>query len=170
MELLVRSGQRSAALAQYETCRRILARDLDVAPAGEMTALYERIRNDELRSAPPQNQTSSLNPQRSMRHNFPAQTTLLIGRGNELVELGALLENPAYRLITIVGPGGIGKTRLALAAASEQAETFTHGAVFVPLAGISSTAFLAPAILSALDVALQGQRDTREQLLVYLRE
>jgi len=103
------------------------------------------------------------------RQNFPAQTTPLIGRERELGELGALLENPACRLITIVGPGGIGKTRLALAAAAEQAEAFTHGAAFVPLQAISSAAFVAPAILAALDVELQGQREPREQLLEYLR-
>ena len=104
-------------------------------------------------------------------HNFPAQPTPLIGRETELAELGALLENPACRLITIIGPGGIGKTRLALAAATEQA------------AGVCRTArrscrsrrsarptFLAPAIMAALDVALQGQRDPRDQLLDYLRE
>jgi predicted ATPase len=84
--------------------------------------------------------------------------------------LSALLENPAHRLITIAGPGGIGKTRLALAAAAEQAEAFTHGVAFVPLAAISSVDYLAPAILAALDVALQGQRDPRDQLLDYLRE
>jgi predicted ATPase len=81
-----------------------------------------------------------------------------------------MLENPAHRLITIVGPGGIGKTRLTLAAAAEQAEVFADGAVFVPLQAISSAAFLAPAILAALGIGLQGQRDPRNQLLDYLRD
>jgi predicted ATPase len=71
-------------------------------------------------------------------------------------------------LITIVGPGGIGKTRLALAAGNDQAEAFTQGAAFVPLTAISSAEFLAPAILAALDVE-QGQRAPRDQLLDYLR-
>jgi predicted ATPase len=102
--------------------------------------------------------------------SIPTQTTPLIGRETELVEMGAMLENPACRLITIVGTGGIGKTRLALAAAAEQADVFTYGAAFVPLAAISSAQFLAPAILGALDVEPQGQRDRREQLLDYLRE
>jgi predicted ATPase len=101
---------------------------------------------------------------------LPVPPTPLIGRESELAELGALLENPACRLVTIVGPGGIGKTRVALAAAAEQAEAFKHGAAFIPLAAISSAAFLAPAILSALDIALQGQRAPREQLLDELRD
>ena len=93
-----------------------------------------------------------------------------VGREAELAELAELLENPACRLITIVGPGGIGKTRLALAAAAEQAEMFPHGAAFVPLAAISSAEFLAPAIMAALDIPSEGQRDPRDQLLDYLRE
>ena len=110
-------------------------------------------------------QTSSSSPlllvSPTPRHNFPAQTTLLIGREAELAELGALLENPVHRLITILGSGGIGKTRLALAAAAEQAEVFADGAAFVPLQAISSAAFLVPALLSALDIPLQGQREPR---------
>ncbi|HEU5101638.1 MAG TPA: tetratricopeptide repeat protein, partial [Roseiflexaceae bacterium] len=181
MRVLVLSGQRSAALAQYETCRRILVRDLSVEPEAATTALYEQIRDqqtwrpgDQDTNAQEHGQPFSLSPallvSTSARHNFPAQTTLLIGRETELVELGAWLENPACRLVTIVGPGGIGKTRLALAAATEQAQAFTHGAAFVPLAAIHSATFLASAIMTALDVALQGQRDPRDQLLEYLRE
>jgi DNA-binding SARP family transcriptional activator len=178
MRLFGCGGQRSAAPAQYETCRRILARDLDVAPAAETMALYKRIR-DTPRSAlrvlsslspaqGPESQNSTLKIQNA--YNFPAQTTSLLGRETELAELGDLLENPTYRLITIVGPGGIGKTRLALAAAAAQAEVFADGAAFVPLAAISSATFLAPALLAGLDVGLQGQRDPHDQLLDYLRE
>jgi len=68
MRLLVRGGQRSAALAQYETCHRILERDLGIEPEAETTALYERIRdnalrieNEELRKAPAQNRFAILN-------------------------------------------------------------------------------------------------------------
>jgi predicted ATPase/DNA-binding SARP family transcriptional activator len=163
MRVLALSGQRSAALEQYKRCRRILADELGVEPEEETTALYERIRDTA---------SAELSVQRDETQylrNFPAQTTALIGRKDELKELGALLENPVCRLITIVGPGGIGKTRLALAAAADQAEAFMHGAAFVPLQATSSAAFLVPAILSALDIRLQGQRDPRDQLLNYLR-
>jgi predicted ATPase/DNA-binding SARP family transcriptional activator len=166
MRLLARAGQRSAALAQYETCRHMLERDLGVEPEAETTALYQRIRdNSRAEVHAPKGQ-----PQRVLTvQNFPAQTTALIGREAELLELGALLENPAHRLITIVGPGGIGKTRLVLAAARDQADAFADSAVFVPLAAISSNAFLAPAILEALDIPLLGQHDPREQLIDTLR-
>jgi predicted ATPase/DNA-binding SARP family transcriptional activator len=163
MRLLAHGGQRSAALAQYETCRRILARDLGVEPEAATIGLYERIRDTA--SAAWFVQTDEA----QHLQNFPAQTTMLIGREAELAELGTLLEDPACRLITIAGPGGIGKTRLVLAAAVGQAEVFANGAAFVPLQAISSAAFVAPTILAALDVPLQGQRDPREQLLDALR-
>jgi predicted ATPase len=163
MRLLARDGQRSAALAQYETCRRVLERDLGVEPEAETTALYERIRGT------PSAELSLQSDETQHVQNFPAQTTALIGRETELAELGALVENPACRLITIVGPGGMGKSRLALAVAAEQAKAFTHGAAFVPLTAISSAEFLVPAVLAALDIAPQAQRDPRDQLLDYLR-
>lgn len=164
MRLLARGGQRSAALAQYETCRRILARDLGIEPEAETTRLHNRIRD----TASAELSTQSDSTQSVQ--NFPAQTTGLIGRETDLAELDSLLENPACRLVTITGPGGIGKTRLALAAAAEHANMFGHGAVFVALQAISSALFLAPAILSALDISLQGQHEPREQLLGYLHD
>jgi predicted ATPase/DNA-binding SARP family transcriptional activator len=169
------TGQRGAALAQYERCRQLLEAELGIEPAPETTALYERIRDgttseeqglsDEVAAARGNAHTGKLQPIR----NVPAPTTALIGRETDLVELGDLLENPACRLLTLVGEGGIGKTRLALAAAAEQAGGFADGAAFVPLAGISATQFVAPAILAALDVPQQGQRDPCDQLVEYLR-
>jgi predicted ATPase/DNA-binding SARP family transcriptional activator len=161
MRALAFSGQRSAALAQYETCRRVLAEELNAEPAKETTALYAEIKNggDSLKSGS-QPQAPAL----------PIPTTPFIGRDVELVEIARLLENPACHLITIIGPGGIGKTRLALAAAAEQAETFAQGVAFVPLVAVSSSEFLAAAILTALGVSLQGQPSPLEQLLAYLRE
>jgi predicted ATPase/DNA-binding SARP family transcriptional activator len=169
MRLLARSGQRSAALAQYETCRRALGRDLGIEPEANTTLLYEQIRDHELRIENGELRRIRAQNSFSILHNFPAQTTSLIGREVELAELGSLLENPACRLITIVGSGGIGKTRLALAAAAEHAEIFTDGAVFVSLAAISSIQFVAPTILSVLDIPLQGQDNPSDQLLNYLR-
>src|SRR5262249_45381113 len=154
----------SGALAQYETCRRILACDLDVGPAAETTALYERIRDSEPRTENPEPRT-----EQSRHTPLPLPPTPLIGRESELAELGALLENPAYRLITIVGPGGIGKTRLALASATDQIDAFAHRVYFVPLAPLRSSEFLVPAIADALGLAFSGREDPRAQLLNYLR-
>src|SRR5205085_3209892 len=80
------------------------------------------------------------------------------------------LADPACRLLTLVGPGGVGKTRLAIQAAVDHAEMFTSGAHFVPLAPVSSADLLVPAIADALNFAFYGSADPKMQLLGYLRE
>ncbi|MCB0208623.1 MAG: hypothetical protein KDJ52_04820 [Anaerolineae bacterium] len=102
MTLLARNGQRNAALTQYETCRRLLDDEFGVEPTPETTALYERLKTAD---APPP-------------HNLPPQSDAFIGRATELHQLMADLENNSCRLLTLVGPGGVGKTRLALQAAT----------------------------------------------------
>ena len=177
MMLLARSSQRAAALAQYETCRRILDEELAVAPDAETLAMVEAIRAgdfDKGNRAPaqPVNQPPShpltLSPSRLVTYGLPIPPTPLIGRERELAELNELIGNPRCKLITIGGPGGIGKTRLALAAATEQSEKFRHGAVFVPLAGVSTAHFLPQAILTALKAPLQGQQAPAEQVCAIL--
>ncbi|MCI0394563.1 MAG: protein kinase [Chloroflexi bacterium] len=104
-------------------------------------------------------------------HNLPAQTTPFVGRTRELAELDRLLNDPGGRLVTILGPGGMGKTRLALQAAEEQLERFDHGVYFVPLASLQAGAGLAPAVAEALDFAFSQEGGPAwQQLLDYLRE
>jgi len=103
-------------------------------------------------------------------HNLPPQTTPFLGRKEELEEIAGLLENPSCRLLTLVGPGGIGKTRLALQAASEKIGEFAHGVYFVPLAPIVSPDLLISTVASSLEFSFQGREDPKAQLLNYLRE
>jgi predicted ATPase/DNA-binding XRE family transcriptional regulator len=103
------------------------------------------------------------------RPRLPLPPTPLIGREPELAELHRLMTQPNCRLVTIIGPGGIGKTRLALAAATAEAESFTDGAAFVPLAPLTAPEFIIPAIASALDFTISGPREPRAQLLNRLR-
>lgn len=150
--LLARSGQRSAALAQYQTCRRILAAELGVEPSVEIHALYERIR--------------------AMGSTLPlaAATTPFVGRLSELDDLSTRLADPTCRLLTLVGPGGIGKTRLALAAAERavQQGDFLNGACLAPLAAITSPDHLPSALLEALRAPAPGDRDQTQQVLSFL--
>jgi predicted ATPase/DNA-binding SARP family transcriptional activator/Tfp pilus assembly protein PilF len=154
MLLLARSGQRSAALSQYETCRRILAEELGVEPSAETTAVYERIR------------TAGA----VRRRDLPLLPTPFVGRKEELAEIDRLLADPNCRLITLTGPGGIGKTCLALQSAAENAVCFLHDVCFVPLSPLRSAEFLVPAIADALDFSFHGRQNPRDQLLDYLRE
>lgn len=70
------------------------------------------------------------------KHNLPMEATPFVGRNDEMAELARLFADDAVRLITILGPGGTGKTRLALEAAAAQLDKFTHGVYFVPLASL----------------------------------
>jgi predicted ATPase len=167
MLLLARSRQRSAALAQYETCRRLLAAELGVEPMPETTALYQRLKAT---AAPP-------------AHNLPPQPTPFVGREAELAEIARFLNNRDAPLLTLVGPGGIGKTRLALQAAARCVDPdvafetrFAHGVFFVPLAPLGAAergaaqASLIAAMADALPFSFQGPIHPQAQLLNYLRE
>src|SRR5512134_1193204 len=101
--------------------------------------------------------------------NLPRSLTPFIGREPELSTLGQLLQDPQCSLITIVGPGGIGKTRLAIEAAHQSQDIFPDGVWFVALVGVNAPALLVPAIASAVNCQFQGPADPQSQLLHYLR-
>lgn len=164
MRLYSLSGQRSAALAQYATCCKQLRRELGVEPTARTTALYERLRRGE--SAPLPQAAAPERPGGTL----PALPTPLVGRQTELAQLGDLLADPARRLITLSGPGGIGKTSLAVAAAAQHAEAFLDGAVFVDLAGVTQARSLPDVILAALGAPLTGRQSPGQVLRAYLRD
>ncbi len=103
-------------------------------------------------------------------HNLPAQPNALIGREKEMKAILALLQRADVRLVTLSGPGGMGKTRLAIAIAEALLEMFVHGAYFVSLAPVSSADFLVSTIANALQFSFNGTADPKLQLLAYLRE
>jgi predicted ATPase/DNA-binding XRE family transcriptional regulator len=100
--------------------------------------------------------------------NLPRALTPFIGRESELSTLGRLLCDPQCSLLTLVGSGGIGKTRLAVEAASQSQEHFPDGVWFVPLAALSSPALLIPAIANVVKLRFQDPADSQTQLLRYL--
>ncbi|HEU5014453.1 MAG TPA: tetratricopeptide repeat protein [Roseiflexaceae bacterium] len=165
MRLLARSGDRSAALAQYEHCRAVLQADLSIEPEDETTALYEQIR---ARGLAVSNPTQTVSARKQYR--LPPQPTSFVGRETELAEIGELLQQPACRLITLLGPGGIGKTRLALQVAESHGMLFADGVCWVPLAALPAPEYLPDAIARALGCPLEGADDPRERLLGWLAD
>ncbi|MCZ7545709.1 MAG: LuxR C-terminal-related transcriptional regulator [Anaerolineae bacterium] len=101
-------------------------------------------------------------------HNFPHQPTPFIGRRDELAQIRDLLADPACRLLTLVGAGGVGKTRLATESATQALPAFADGIYFVALQPLSETDAIVPAIARAVGFAFYGPETTTEQLLNYL--
>jgi predicted ATPase/DNA-binding SARP family transcriptional activator len=181
MRLYTWSGQRAAALRQYGECARILSDELGLPPDEETTRLYEMIQAHQL--PPPVQKAESVEPTlpevglpARMPHNLPPQTTPFVGRHPELAEIAGLIQNPDCTLLTLVGPGGIGKTRLALQAAQQAAEerpeVYPHVVHFVALAPLSSPEFLVSAIADALGFSFFQRKDEtpKQQLLSFFRE
>lgn len=180
-ELAQRAGCSVSALRKIESgerrpskqLARLIASSLEIpqedraifvrVARGELN--LERLRPPSLASAP--GHTPTLKPI-SPPINLPVTPTPLIGREPELATLGQLLQDPQCRLLTLVGPGGIGKTHLAIEAASRHQDLFPEGVCFVSLASLSSSAYLVPAIADALGFSFQGQVEPRAQLLNYL--
>jgi DNA-binding SARP family transcriptional activator len=173
MRLLTLSGQRSTALAQYETCRQMLRDELGAAPAATTVQLYERIKVGEFEEIEaPETKGDGLPP-----HNLPPQLTPFVRRGAELVQLQDLLARPGVHLITILGAGGMGKTRLALALAEQELTSgkggsathpYRHGVYFASLARLATADLLPSAIAEAINFHFKEGEDQREQLLRYL--
>ena len=109
-------------------------------------------------------------PQPPLHSHLPRPLTPIVGRGHELDVLHQQIQNPACRLLTLTGPGGVGKTRLALEAAQSLERGFEHGAHFVALAGTAAPEFIIPAIADTLGFLFSGTRDLKSQLFGFLRE
>jgi predicted ATPase len=101
---------------------------------------------------------------------LPFQPTSFIGRGLEVTQIASLLGDPACRLLTLLGPGGIGKTRLALAVAATQTAAFADGIAFVALASVNTPNQIVFAIGDALALSFTGQPNPTAHLLNHLRE
>lgn len=103
-------------------------------------------------------------------HNLPVQSTPFLGREEDLKKICERLEMPSCRLISIIGAGGIGKTRLALQVGAEMIEEFKHGVYFIPLASLDSDDYIIPTIAHSLNFSFYSRQDEKSQLFGYLRE
>lgn len=166
MSLLWRGGERSAALAQYERCRKALEAELGVEPEDETIALYERIRASAV--DPSHATTGPMNAGYTAR--VPVPPTKLVGRQRELEEIADLLAHRDCRLLTLTGPGGSGKTRLAIQSAAGQIREYDGNVCFVSLAPVRQPDGIVPAIAAALDLNLHGTEHAELQLFDWMRE
>ncbi len=161
--LFALEGQRGKALAQYDKCKTVLQAELGVEPAQETQALYIQI----FQGARPESATV-LNP----AFILPSPQTSFIGREQELAQIISLMGNPDCRLLTLVGPGGVGKTRLALRAATKCLQSFSDGTYFVALEPVASPDYIVPAIADSIHFKIDyfaSQLESKYQLFDYLR-
>ena len=196
MELYALAGQQAAAVRQYDECVRILDEELGVPPDPETESLYEAIRTRKFSRQDQKAGTTGEAPvpvtQASVQifgtppqlpHNLPAQATSFVGREDELTAICKILcEEQDCRLLTLVGPGGIGKTRLALqvakrlvnmaeamSAISAVTERYADGIYFVPLETAEDSEQIIITVADAIGFTFQGNARPRDQLLNYLR-
>ncbi|MCX5435727.1 BTAD domain-containing putative transcriptional regulator [Streptomyces sp. NBC_00063] len=158
LRALYRSGRQSEALASYAELRARLADELGLDPSPELAALHEAIlRQDPALAPTPASPAGAAPPPERPRSNLPAPLTALVGRERSLAGIGQLLATE--RLVTLTGPGGVGKTRLAVEAA-RRIQDAPDGVWLVELAGErGSVADLAQVVSAALglrDDALSG--------------
>lgn len=174
-QLLIRahaaSGNRADALRAYETCRLLLVDELGVDPSPQTQAVYV----DVLRQDVPTQQLdrpdlqTEFPPLRTLsptRHNLTPQRTSFVGRRGDLAEIAQHLETT--RLLTLVAPGGAGKTRLAYEAAADVVDRFPGGVWAVELAPLTNPDLVPAACAAALDVHDQSGHPTLDAIVTRL--
>jgi len=157
---------------------RLVGAELEAILSGDRLATDSKSQATAFEPAPANRfATSAPQSTRSIRNNLPSQTTPFVGREHELVELERLLHDPALHLLTVVAPGGMGKTRLSLEVASQMVTTtaghalFVDGIFMVDLAPLTSPDNIPQAVAEGAGYAFQQDgRDPAQQILDFLRE
>ncbi|UCG24372.1 MAG: tetratricopeptide repeat protein [Chloroflexota bacterium] len=197
MIALALDGQRSAALAAFEKGRQELWEELGVDPGPATEAIYERIAAGEIHPAgndvltmllpgksgpPPAGESDMQTPAEpnleapaTPEHNLPAEPTPFVGRRREVADLVDQLPDPGCRLLTVLGPGGCGKSRLAIQAArrlaADRPDAFPDGVWYASLAQPADTSTLVSALVDGLPFkAFDLARDLASQLFSYLEQ
>ena len=159
---LYRSGRAPEALRQAAALRMLMREELGLEPSPAVRDLEARVLNDD-----PTLLIAPAGPRRSTPRRLPTETTQLVGRSDEVARL--LTQLRGDRLVTLTGPGGVGKTRLALRAAGELWDTFDGEVFVVELAPVHDPASTVAAIATAVDVQRRQHLTIEETLVEYLR-
>ncbi len=149
----------------------LLAEKLDI-PA-DQRALFLKIARQEkstsnLNAIPPLSRIEPVSPSKPNPGNLPVPPTPLVGREHEINVITRQLREPACRLLTLTGPGGVGKTRLAIEAGRQLEHQYSDGVYFISLAGVGMTESIVPAIADALGVSFSGPADPIVQVTTFL--
>src|SRR5687767_11684265 len=163
MEVYIQAGQHSAAMKQYQTCEQTLRKELNLDPQPETRALYKKIRKGELKPLHVERQIATITPQ----HNLPFQVSSFVGREKEQDEIiNLIMKN---RLVTLVGVGGIGKTRMSLEIGQKLLSDYPNGVWFVALDSLSDPALVPQTVAAVFDIRESPDRPIIEILINVLR-
>jgi len=160
MRLYAACGDRAGVRRVYHTCVSVLERELAVGPSAATREAYEQALKGEA-------QVQIVMPPQPSTTNLPIQLTSFVGRKRELAELARLLSST--HLLTLTGPGGTGKTRLALEMAMNLLGEYPHGVWLVELASLADPTLVAQTVASTLGVREQPQRSIRDALMDFVR-
>jgi predicted ATPase/DNA-binding SARP family transcriptional activator len=163
MLALHRAGRQEEALQAYDRARQALLNELGLDPSLSLQELAAAIRRSDSALTP-------LSPELRARLHLPAQPNQFIGRERELDDLVELITVRALRLVTLTGAGGIGKTRLALAAAEQLVAHFEDGVWFVDLSPLSDPSHVVPAIAQALGVTESAEQPLETALQAHVAD
>jgi predicted ATPase/class 3 adenylate cyclase len=165
-------GQVLLSLPTHEMVRDQLPAGMSLTDLGEhrLKDLFRPERVFQLSAAELPSEFPPLRTLDAYRNNLPLQPTPLVGREKEVSEVCDLLRGDETRLLTLTGPGGIGKTRLALQAAADLLDDFSAGAFLVPLATLTEAELLLPTVAETLGVRESGEQPLDESLKDYLSE
>ena len=166
MQLYHLTGRHYAAIRQYESCRKLLAKELGVAPEEETERLYTAIlRRRKVPAHEPEQTTRELIDD-LIPSSLPGYLAPFVGREREIAEVVDLIQRPDVRILTLTGAGGTGKTRLAVRAASQVRGCFENGVFFVDLSALKRPAQVVPAIAGSMDLrATRGQSRSLLEIL-----
>lgn len=156
MTALYRAGRQAEALRTYRALERTLGDELGIVPGPEIRELEERILLQDPSLDLPDSRPQGLS-------NLPARTTSFVGREEHVAQVRTLTEE--NRLLTFLGPGGVGKTRLALEAAADMAEQFPDGTWLVQLAPLRDPSLVAQTIADTLGIDQQPGRPVESTLI-----
>jgi predicted ATPase/DNA-binding SARP family transcriptional activator len=163
MQVYIQAGQHTAALKQYQTCEKLLRKELGVDPQPETRALYKQIRKGEFKTIQPVKQKELGAP----GHNLPFQISKFIGREKELDEIADLIAD--HRLVTLIGTGGIGKTRLSLKVGEQLIKDYANGIWLVELASLSDPALVPQTVATLFNLVEGSEEPLIEKLIRVLR-